>query len=237
MKLPRLLYAHGFASGPLSAKGRALSARCAARGQSLELLDLRVPTPSGLRLSSMIDVVRAAIGEGERAIAIGSSLGGLTVARAAERDARIVGCVLIAPAFRLVERWRARMGNEAWEEWRTRGTMPYADHASRAAATIDVEFAFMEDAASIDGDDATGAEDVRLAAMGLGRRWPDVRVPTVVIHGERDATVDPELSRAFARARPHVRLVELDDDHQMHASVGRIDDELTRMIALLDRAE
>ena len=225
----RLLYAHGFASGPASSKGRALDALCAARGQRLERLDLRVPDRERLRLSAMIDVVRGALGEGDRAIAIGSSLGGLTVARAAERDPRIVGVLLIAPAFRLVERWRQRTGEAQWEAWRTRRTMDYPDHSS-PDGVLRVDFGFVEDAAEVDCDDAPDGAD---SQGGLGPRWPDVRVPTTVLHGQRDETVDPALSRTFARGRPNVKLIELDDDHQMHASIPRIDAELTTLFDTL----
>ncbi len=203
MSNPKILYAHGFASGPRSAKGRAVAAHLARRGIDVELLDLRVPSPTGLRLSRMIEVVREAIGDAERVLAIGSSLGGLTVARAAERDPRIVSTVLLAPAFQLVERWRARMGEADWAAWQRAGTWPHEDHANRGA-TLDVEFGFMTDAERVD----------------VG--WPELRVPTTIVHGRHDATVDPELSRTFAATRPNVELVEVDDDHQLLRSLDVI---------------
>ena len=208
----RFLYAHGFASGPQSTKGRALAAHFAAGGRGLQLLDLRVPDRNRLRLSAMIEVVRSAIGEGERAIAIGSSLGGLTCARAAERDARIVGVFLIAPAFRINERWPTRMGKEQWARWEREGVMPFPDYAIKGG-TLDVDFGFIEDAGRVDGDG-----------------FPDLRVPTVIVHGQRDETVDPELSRTFARGRSNVKLIELDDDHQMIASIPTISRELDAFI-------
>ncbi len=196
----RILYAHGFASGPLSKKGVAVRAHLAKRGLEVELLDLRVPSPTGLRLSRMIEVVRAAAGP--ETLAIGSSLGGLTVAHAAAIDPRIRATVLLAPAFRLVERWRRRMTVEEWARWEREGTFRYDDHAT--GGSLDVDFGFMEDAARVDTS------------------WPDVRVPTTIVHGTRDATVEPELSRTFAATRPNVRLVEVDDDHQLLGSLERI---------------
>jgi pimeloyl-ACP methyl ester carboxylesterase len=216
MKPLKILYGHGFASGPLSAKGRALRAFLAGapRGLDVDLLDLRVPSPTGLRLSRMIETALAAIGDAERVLAVGSSLGGLTMAHAAARDPRIVGTVLLAPAFRLVERWKQRMGDADWDAWRARGTWPFDDHA-HPGATLDVEFAFMEDAARVDTD------------------WPDVRVPTTIVHGVRDETVDPELSRAFAATRPNVTRVEVDDDHQLLRSLDVIHHQVERAIAAL----
>src|SRR5690242_15152243 len=104
---PRFLYLHGFASGPESTKARAIAAHYAAKGIDVERLNLRLPSLEHLRLSAMIGEVRARIGGArDRAVLIGSSLGGLTACRLAEDDARVSALVLLAPAFRFVERWR-----------------------------------------------------------------------------------------------------------------------------------
>jgi pimeloyl-ACP methyl ester carboxylesterase len=219
----RLLYAHGFASGPQSSKGKALNRHLAGRGRALELLDLRVPDPNHLRLSAMIDVVRSAIPEGETAIAMGSSLGGLTVARAAEREPRIRGVLLIAPAFRLVPRWRQRMTKDEWETWQRTGSKKFPDYSYGTSMELDVDFGFVDDAASIDvdgPDDAPGA-------------WPEVHVPTIVIQGQNDDVVDPELARAFARRSNLVELVEVVDDHQMLGSIEVIQAQADALIERL----
>lgn len=218
----KILYAHGFASGPLSKKGVAVRDHLAARGLTVELLDLRVPSPSGLRLSAMIDVVLRAAGE--RTFVIGSSLGGLTCARAAERDPRIVAALLQAPALRFADRWRARMGELDWAKWRREGTFRYEDHSIPGGA-LDVEFAFMEDVSAVDG--GGGDRPVREDA------WPNVTVPTTVVHGVRDEVVDPWLSRTWSSTRPNVTLVEVDDDHQLLSSVPVILREIDRMLEKL----
>ena len=115
MNGPRWLYLHGFASGPGSYKGRALHAHYAAQGIDLQLLDLRRPSLEHLRLSAMMDELRAALGgPRDRAVVFGSSLGALTASRVAEEDPRICALVLLAPAFRLFERWRMRLGEDGW---------------------------------------------------------------------------------------------------------------------------
>ena len=205
----RILYAHGFASGPLSKKGVAVRDHLAARGLPVELLDLRVPTPTGLRLSSMIEVVRAAAGE--RTLAIGSSLGGLAVAHTAVIDPRIVATILLAPALRLAERWRRRMGEADFARWEREGTFRYDDHTT-PGGKLDVDFGFIQDAARVDVS------------------WPEVSVPTTIIHGTRDQTVDPELSRTYAETRHNVRLVEVEDDHQLLRSLDVICSELDRSL-------
>jgi pimeloyl-ACP methyl ester carboxylesterase len=199
---PRFLYLHGFGSGPRSAKGLVFAEHYERRGVVLERLNLRVPSLEHLRLSTMITTVRAALGgEHDRAVIIGSSLGGLTAARVAERDARVSGLILLAPAFRMIERWRERLG-AGWDAWRDSGWLEIQDYAERCPARVDIGFA--DDAAAIDA---------------AGHGWPDVRVPTLILHGRNDDTVDIELSRQFADSRRHVRLVELDDGHELIASL------------------
>jgi uncharacterized protein len=206
--LPRLLYLHGFASGPASAKAVAFADHFARRGLTVDRLDLRVPSLAHLRLSAMIARTIDAIGgPTDRAIAIGSSLGGLTAAHAAARDPRIVALVLLAPAFQLLARWRALPG---WDSWQRTGWREIHDHQTNAPARVD--FAFAEDAAAID----------------VGH--PDVRVPTLILHGRNDDVVPIDHARAFAAGRPGVRLIELDDGHDLLASLPRLLAETDRFL-------
>ncbi len=198
----KILYLHGFASGPQSTKGVACDKHFTARGRAIERLNLRVPSFEHLRLSTMIETVRDAIGgAGDRAILIGSSLGGLTAARVAEGDPRVVALVLLAPAFQLAARWRDMLGPQ-WEDWRASGWREVIDYTTGQPARVD--FGFVEDAAVID----------------VG--YPDIRVPTLVMHGIGDDTVPVEHSRRFAHGRPNVRLIELDDGHELVASLPRL---------------
>ena len=203
---PRFLYLHGFASGPSSTKGVAFTDHFAARGLRIERLDLRLPSLEHLRVSAGIAATRAAIGDQQdRAVLIGSSLGGLTAARVAALDARVCALVLMAPAFCLSERWRARLGEAGFARWRDSGWLEIDDFATREKARVD--FGFYEDAAALDRSDGG---------------CPDLRVPTLIVHGRFDQIVDVELSRAFAADRRHVRLVELDDRHELTATVPQI---------------
>jgi hypothetical protein len=211
----RYLYLHGFASGPNSKKGVAFAEHFAARGIAIERLDLRVPSFEHLRLSSMIDEARAAIGgPDERAVVLGSSLGGLTAARLAEQEPRVHALVLLAPAFQLAERWRESLG-EAFEDWRRTGWREVHDYTTGGTARVD--FGFVEEAAAID----------------VG--FPEVRVPTLILHGTGDDVVPIGRSREFAKARPNVRLVELDDGHELVASIPALLAETERFLADLPR--
>ena len=198
----RHLYLHGFASGPNSTKGVRFAEHFAARCRPLDRLDLRVPSFEHLRLSAMIATTRAAIGgPDDRAVVIGSSLGGLTAAWTAARDPRVVALVLLAPAFQLVTRWEAMLG-EDWERWRTTGWREVRDHTTGGLARIDVGF----------------VEDARVIDVGM----PGLTVPTLIMHGTGDDTVPIATSRQLAADNPHVRLIELDDGHELVASLPRL---------------
>jgi len=207
--MQRLLYLHGFGSGPRSAKGVAFADHLARRGIALDCLDLRVPSLPHLRLSAMIERTRQAIGgPGDRAVLIGSSLGGLTAARVAERDPRVVAVVLLAPAFHLIQRWRALPG---WDDWQRTGWREFHDYQERRPARVD--FGFAEDAMAIDTD------------------APDLRVPALILHGVDDDVVPIAGSRALAAARPNVQLIELPDGHTLIASLPRLLEEVDRFLA------
>jgi uncharacterized protein len=200
---PRWLYLHGFASGPGSFKGVALAKHYEARGITLHRLNLRLPSFEHLRLSAMIDAARDALGgERDRAVLLGSSLGALTA------------CRLLAPAFRLFERWRQRLGEEGWRAWQEEGWLETDDYVEKRRSRVD--FGFALDAQAID-------------ARSGG--WPDVRVPTLIIHGTADAVVDVGVSRTWAAGKRHVRLVEVDDGHELAASLPRIKVEADAFLA------
>lgn len=164
----RVLYLHGFASGPDSRKGRAFSEYFTRRGYQLQRLDLRVPDRDHLRVSAMLEVVDAALAE--PALLVGSSLGGLVAAHAAAQRDDVPMCVLMAPAFRFVDRWRASLGEERVARWRAGEPLLVDDHAG--GPPLEVDFGFYEDAARLDA------------------RAPDLRIPTLVFHGRDDDVVD-----------------------------------------------
>ena len=203
---PRWLYLHGFASGPSSTKGLWLDAHWAKQGICLERLNLRVPSLERLSLGAMLDTVRDTLGASqERAVLIGSSLGGLVAARCAQQDPRVGALVLLAPAFHFVEQLQRRMGPDGWAHWQRTGFIETDDHAEKRRARV--HHGLVEEAQAMD------------ARLGV---WPDVRVPTLIVHGRKDDTCDVRYSREWAQDKRHVRLVEVEDGHELTASLPRI---------------
>lgn len=198
----RYAYLHGFASGPESSKGLAIAAHLArTRGVEVARPNLRQPSFEHLRGNAMIEHVEALIG-GEPTLLIGSSLGGWVSLRVAERRPNVVGLVLLAPAIGLAESWKRRLPNSV-DGWRRTGWLPVEDHAN--GGIINVDIGFLDD---VDAIDAAGA--------------PEVSVPTVIIHGRRDDVVPISGSARWAAGKANVRLVEVDDDHQLSHSLATI---------------
>ena len=204
----QVLYLPGFASGPSSAKAVAYADHFAKRGVTVERLELRKPSFEHLRLSAMIAHVREQLTG--PAVLIGSSLGGLTAARVADEDDRIKAVVLLAPAFRLANRWQRQLGPE-WDEWQRTGWREVYDYTTGGSAKVD--FGFIED------------------ILTFGRELPEVTVPALVMHGTQDETVPVEYSRELAASHPNVELIELADGHQLTESIPRPLVETDRFLA------
>ncbi len=203
MSAVRWLYLHGFASSPRSTKARAFVAWGEQRGIAIEALDLRVPSFEHLRFSAIKARVREAIGgDHDRAVLIGSSLGGLAACRVAEDDPRVCAVLSMAPAFQLAATWRAKLGATDWETWRRAATLEVDDFATKQKRPLD--FGFVEELETLDADPA------------------DVRVPVLVVHGTNDTVVSVERSRTWARGRRNVKLIEVDDAHELGASIPRV---------------
>lgn len=198
----RYVYLHGFASSPESSKGLAIAAHLAGtRGVDVARPNLRQPSFEHLRGTAMIEHVEALIGN-DPTVLIGSSLGGWVSLRVAERRPNVVGLVLLAPAIGLADSWKRRLPNSV-DGWRRTGWLPVEDHAYGGIVRIDI--GFLDD---IDAVDVAGA--------------PVVTVPTVIIHGRRDDVVPFTGSARWADGKANVRLVEVDDDHQLTHSLATI---------------
>jgi pimeloyl-ACP methyl ester carboxylesterase len=197
---------HGFGSGPRSAKARHLAARFAEQGAALAVADL-TPGEQGFERSSpssMLDEARRQLaGAAPPHGIVGSSLGGYLAAVAAGRDPGIARLVLLAPAFRLFERWDRKLTDAEREEWRTRGREVFHHDTARNRR---LGWQFHEDA----------------------RRYPafpEVRIPVLCIAGRQDDVVPLTDVEAFVERTPTARLLVLEDGHGLERSYDRVFEE------------
>ena len=203
----RYAYLHGFASSARSSKGVFLAERLAPRGIHLERPDLNAPSFADLTVTDALAAFRS-LGPGPWRL-VGSSLGGYLAARFAELyPSEVDRLVLLCPGFGLPARWQQLMGPEAFARWERDGRATFPDGTGQP---VPVHFGFVTDA----------------------RRHPDapeVRCPTLILHGVADAVVPIASSRAYAAARPHVTLVELDGDHRLMGCLDRVEAEVLRFL-------
>ena len=208
----RFIWLHGFGSGPKSSKATFVAARLAERGLRLEVPDLNEPAFFDLTIGRMLARLDALASERPGPLAlIGSSLGGYTAALwAASRTGRVDRLVLLAPAFDLAARWSARMGPASLADWRARGSFAFDHYALGRKEELSV--AFLDDAA-------------------VHPAFPLPACPTLLVQGLRDDTVSPDLARAFTEkmkaAGGDVRLLELDEGHELTADLPRLWAELS----------
>ncbi|MDQ3283811.1 MAG: hypothetical protein M3Q69_20610 [Acidobacteriota bacterium] len=106
--MKRVLYFHGFASSPASAKITALRPLLAPYGIELDTPDLNVPSFEKLDFDAIVDhAVACARANPPRAM-VGSSLGALVALATTQRGVH-VPLVLIAPALGVAQRWQTKI--------------------------------------------------------------------------------------------------------------------------------
>ncbi len=189
----RLIYLHGFASGPGSKKAQYFRAKFAGSGVNLEIPDLAEAGFENLTITGQLAVIER-LASGDPVSLMGSSLGGYLAALYAMRHPETQKLFLMAPAFGFPNRWRQNLGDDRFDEWERTGFLPVYHYGQNAESRI-------------------GFELIR-----DGRAYPDyphVTQPCVIYHGTRDDTVPVAYSQAFAGGHPHVELHAVDSDHEL----------------------
>jgi pimeloyl-ACP methyl ester carboxylesterase len=207
----RYAYLHGFGSGPRSKKAARLLRDFAAAGATLVIPDLNRPSFERLSPSAQLAAVdeldltvraEARGGVPDALGLIGSSLGGWIAARWTQlHPERVDRLVLLCPGFDLARRWPTVVGGPAeLERWKREGSRPFADGDG---VMRPVHWGFYEEAS-------------------VQPPFPEVACPTLIFHGRRDEVVPIGSSREYASRLPNVRLVELEDGHDLLASLDRV---------------
>ena len=192
--MTRIVYLHGFASGPSSTKARFFQEKLEDRGAEVEVPDLAEGNFRGLTITSQLRVIERACGTG-RVSLMGSSLGGyLAALYAGLHPDRVDRVVLLAPGFGFPTRWPERMGAERKEDWKRGGWTPVFHYGTGREEPLGYQM--VEDA----------------------RRYPDApsfEQPALIFHGVADPVVPAAASAGFARIHANVTLRLLQSGHEL----------------------
>lgn len=203
--MTRIVYLHGFASGPSSSKARYFKEHVEAAGARVDVPDLTAGDFENLTISGQLAVIEA-IAAGEPVSLMGSSMGGYLASLHAGRHPEVRRVVLMAPAFALSRRWPEWLGEQRLEEWRARGSLEFFHYAENRPRPL--SYRLLEDAAAYDD-------------------YPDFDQQALIFHGIHDDAVPASCSQEFAASHPNARLELLDSGHELLNVLDYMRDRIT----------
>ena len=189
----RILYLHGFASGPLSGKAQYFKARFAERRVELDIPNLVEGDFERITITGQLAVIERTV-RGEPVVLIGSSMGGYLAALYASMHAEVEKLILMAPAFHFPQRWPEELGPEKTRQWRETGRLEVYHYAENRPAYVG--WGLIEDGMKYDP-------------------VPHFTQPGLIFHGSDDSVVPAAYSEQYASNHPNVRLHILKSDHQL----------------------
>lgn len=195
--MTQFIYLHGFASGPGSKKASVFKKRFDQIPAPLTIPDLQGEDFRQMTLSTQIKGVTDCMDRypGQRFGLIGSSMGGYVAALTAQFRTDVAAMYLMAPGFNFLKRWRERLSSDPSDPRAVPSVIRVFHY--RYNRTMELDAGIFQDAE-------------RWEKLSLNRE-----LPTRVVHGLRDETVDIAESRKFAQDHPWCRLKELDAPHDL----------------------
>ena len=202
--MTEFVYLHGFASGPGSKKACEFKEQFNKACLSITIPDLQQGDFENLTLTKQISLVQNIIDRkpGVDFALIGSSMGAYIAALLAETRKEIKALYLMAPGFNFLNRWMENMG---WDKNSLSSTpdLIRVFHYSYNRE-VNLKTDLFRDALNWD-------------SLSLTRN-----IPTRIVHGIHDETVNIQESRDFSVSRPWCKLKELDSDHGLLSSIDWI---------------
>jgi pimeloyl-ACP methyl ester carboxylesterase len=191
--MTRIVYLHGFASGPQSSKARYFRQALEAGGAQVTVPDLAEGDFEHLTITGQLGVIGRAANFGPVSL-IGSSLGGYLAALYAARHPEVRRLVLLAPAFDFARRWPESLGPVKVAAWRRAGALDVFHYAQNRHCQLGYQLL---------------ADGERYEA------YPDFAQPALIFHGAHDDAVPLRYSEEFASAHPNATLEVLDSGHDL----------------------
>ena len=196
---PIVIFVHGYPSDKNSSKAKALSKTLLSKGIGLFVIDLSGRGESEGKFEEI--TITEAIDEVKRGIQfikdlgyqriglVGSSFGGLASIVAASKTDDLFVLVLKSPVSDYLSKIISIKDKEI-NTWRERG---YADIPRSNGSDIRLSFSFFEDAQKVSGYEVA----------------EEIKIPTLIVHGDEDMAVSIEQSRKVAELIPNCKLEEI----------------------------
>ena len=198
--MTEFIYLHGFASGPGSNKAKAFKNRFEDLNIPLHVPDLQQGDFENLTLTGQIELVQGIIDKkkDKKFGLIGSSMGGYLASLIAQTRESVQALFLMAPGFNFLNRWRKKLDiSKTTDE-----LIPVFHYRYNKEVRLNT-YLFR---------DAETWESLPL----------DRKIPTFIVHGLHDETIDIEESRNFVREKSFCSLKELDSDHGLLSCIDSI---------------
>ena len=194
------IYLHGFASGPNSNKASAFRKRFKELNIPICVPDLQENDFENLTLSRQIKLIQSIIDENKDKTygLIGSSMGGYLACLIAQTRDTVKAIYLMAPGFNFLVRWKEKLENSEI----TGPLIPVFHYRYNKEVFLNTNLFI----------DAELWQSFSL----------EKSIPTKIVHGLHDDTVDIQESRNFVSSHPWCHLTELDSDHGLLSSIDWI---------------
>ncbi|QVL31845.1 alpha/beta fold hydrolase [Telmatocola sphagniphila] len=219
-----IVYVHGLGSFRGGEKSQALEDACAERGLCFSAFDFRghgqsdgsLSDLTGSRLLEDLAAIRHYLmGRGIRRLGlVGSSMGGWASAWFGLQAGEVTRCVLLAPAFRFLQRRWESLTPEQQEDWKNQGSHLFTGQWVDA----ELKYAFAE-------------ERYAFSPTALAFRW---QKPMLILHGLADDVVPVSDSWDFLNScpYPHLQLrVFKNGDHRLTQFKAEIGQEACRFLS------
>lgn len=205
--MPKFIYLHGFASSPGSKKATEFKKYSDEISVSLTIPDLDGGDFQRLSITGQVNIIDDCMGKNksERFGLIGSSMGGYLAALVAQKRKDVSAIYLMAPGFNFLKRWSALI------QGHLKGSKDIPDLIKVFHYRYNKEMAL--------------STDIFKDAEKWDQQALDRKLPTRIVHGIHDDTVDIIESRKFIETHPWCQLQELDSDHQLLSHIEWIVDD------------
>ena len=204
--MTEFIYLHGFASGPNSSKAQAFKKRFEKLDITFHVPDLQEGDFENLTLSGQIRLVQNIIDRDKtkKFGLIGSSMGGYLASLIGQTRDSVKALYLMAPGFNFLNRWRKTLDLSKT----TQDLIPVFHYRYNKEVLLNT-YLFR---------DAETWESLPF----------ERKVPTLIVHGLHDTTVNILESRNFVSNHPGCELKELDSDHGLLSCVDWIVEDCLR---------